>query len=138
MADSSASGASLTRAVWREELDRFRNEMYRELCHCATKTDGANFKTWVAGLLLLVVLNVLGTDGTIVAVVLTRLVGAPTAGSLGREFALPRATGARPDLGKTDRRWVPNDQGAVRLPARPTRSGADEVAKAVDASSDSH
>ena len=39
--------------------------------HLATKADVANLKAWMVGLLLLVVLNVLGTVGAILAVVLT-------------------------------------------------------------------
>ena len=60
MADSNIGGASLTRAELREEFDRFRDEMHRELRHYATKADVANLKTWMVGLLLVVVLNVLG------------------------------------------------------------------------------
>ena len=72
MADPKIGGASLTRAELREEFDRFRDEMHRELRHYATKADVANLKTWMVGLLLVVVLNVLGTAGAIVAAVLTR------------------------------------------------------------------
>ena len=72
MADSNIGGSSLTRAELREEFDRFRDEMHRELRHYATKADVANLKTWMVGLLLVVVLNVLGTAGAIVASVLTR------------------------------------------------------------------
>ncbi len=72
MADSSIGGTALTRTELREELDRFRDEMHRELSHYATKADVANLKTWMVGLLLVVVLNVLGTAGAIVAAVLTR------------------------------------------------------------------
>ena len=67
MADSKTGAAPLTRAELREELDRFRGEMYRELSHYATKADVANLRTWMVGLLLLVVLNVVGTAGAIVA-----------------------------------------------------------------------
>ncbi len=69
MADPNIGGASLTRAELREEFDRFRDGMFR--C-CATKADVANLKTWMVGLLLVVVLNVVGTAGAIVAAVLTR------------------------------------------------------------------
>ena len=69
MADSNIGGSSLTRAELREEFDRFRDGMFR--C-CATKADVANLKTWMVGLLLVVVLNVVGTAGAIVAAVLTR------------------------------------------------------------------
>ena len=72
MADPNIGGASLTRADLREEFDRFRDEMHRELRHYATKADVANLKVWIVGLLLVVVLNVLGTAGAIVATVLTR------------------------------------------------------------------
>ena len=72
MADSNIGGASLTRAELREEFDRFRDEMHRELRHYATKADVANLKAWIVGLLLVVVLNVLGTAGAIVAAVLTQ------------------------------------------------------------------
>ena len=69
MADSNIGGMSLTRAELREELDGFRDEMLR---HYATKADLANLKTWIVGILLVVVLNVVGTAGAIVAAVLTR------------------------------------------------------------------
>ena len=79
MADSNTHGAPLTRVElreeldrFREELDRFRDEMHRELRHYATKADVANLKSWMVGLLLVVMLNVLGTVGAIVAAVLTR------------------------------------------------------------------
>ena len=71
MADPNIGGSSLTRAELREEFDRFRDEIHRELRHYATKADVANLKMWLVGLLLVVVLNVLGTVGAIVAV-LTR------------------------------------------------------------------
>ena len=54
MADPKIGGASLTRAELREEFDRFRDEMHRELRHYATKADVANLKTWMVGLLLVV------------------------------------------------------------------------------------
>lgn len=69
MADSSIGGTALTRTELREEFDRFRDEMFRQ---CATKAHVANLKTWMVGLLLVVVLNVVGTAGAIVAAVLTR------------------------------------------------------------------
>ena len=72
MTDSSIGGTSLTRAELREEFDRFRDEMHRELRHYATKADVANLKTWMVGLLLVVVLNVVGTAGAIAAALLTR------------------------------------------------------------------
>ena len=62
----------LTRAELREELDRLRVEMHRELRHYATKADVANLKTWMVGLLLVVVLNVVGTAGAIAAAFLAR------------------------------------------------------------------
>ncbi len=73
MADSSIGGTSLTRSELREEFDRFRDEMHRELRHYATKADVANLKVWIVGLLLVVVLNVVGTAGAIAAALLTRL-----------------------------------------------------------------
>ena len=72
MADSNIGGASLTRAELREEFDRFSDEMHRELRHYATKADVADLKAWMVGLSLVVVLNVVGTAGAIVAAVLTR------------------------------------------------------------------
>ena len=72
MAGSNAHDVALTRVELREELDRFRDEMGRELRHYATKADVANLKTWMVGLLLLVVLNVVGTAGAIAAALLTR------------------------------------------------------------------
>ena len=69
MADSSIGGTSLTRTDLREEFDRFRDEMFR--C-CATKADVANLKVWIVGLLLVVVLNVVGTAGAIATTLLTR------------------------------------------------------------------
>ena len=71
MADSNIGGASLTPAELREEFDRFRDEMHRELRHYATKADVANLRTWLVGISLVVVVNVVGTAGAIVAV-LTR------------------------------------------------------------------
>ena len=72
MTDSSIGGTSLTRAELREEFDRFRDEMHRALRHYATKADVANLKTWMVGLLLVVVLKVVGTAGAIAAALLTR------------------------------------------------------------------
>ena len=69
MADSSIGGTALTRTELREELDRFRDELFRQ---CATKADVENLKTWMVGLLLVVVLNVVGTAGAIVAAFLAR------------------------------------------------------------------
>ena len=72
MADPNIGGASLARAELREEFDRFRDEMHGELRHYATKADVADLRAWMVGLSLVVVLNVVGTAGTIVAAVLTR------------------------------------------------------------------
>ena len=69
MADSSIGDTSLMRTELREEFDRSCDEMSR--C-CATKVDVANLRTWIVGLLLVVVLNVVGTAGAIVAAVVTR------------------------------------------------------------------
>ena len=55
----------LTRSDLRDELDR-------TLKHYATKADVANLKVWIVGLLLVVVLNVVGTAGAIVAALLAR------------------------------------------------------------------
>ena len=55
----------LTRSDLSDELDR-------ALKHYATKADVANLMVWIVGLLLLVVLNVVGTAGAIAAAVLTR------------------------------------------------------------------
>ena len=71
MADPNIGGASLTRAELREEFERFRDEMHHELRHYATKADVASLKTWLVCISLVVVLNVVGTAGAIVAV-LTR------------------------------------------------------------------
>ncbi len=62
------AGRQLTRAELREELDRFRDEMLRD--H-ATTADFANLKSWIVGILLVAVLNVVRTAGVIVAAVLT-------------------------------------------------------------------
>ena len=69
LADSNIGGASLTRAELREELDRFRDKMLR---YHATTADFASLKTWIVGVLLVAVLNVVGTVGAIVALVLSR------------------------------------------------------------------
>ena len=55
----------LTRSDLRDELDL-------TLKHHATKADVANLKVWIVGLLLVVVLNVVGTVGAIVAALLAR------------------------------------------------------------------
>ena len=55
------------------------DESGRTLNHQATKADVANLKTWMAGLLLVVVLNVRGTAGAIMATVLTGQVATPSA-----------------------------------------------------------
>lgn len=68
MADSKTGAAPLTRAELREEFDRLRGELFR---HCATKADCADLKAWLVGVLLVVVLNLLGTAGVIVTL-LTR------------------------------------------------------------------
>ncbi len=67
LAGSSIAGALLTRTELREESDRFRDEMFR--CR-ATKADVANLEAWLVGVSLVVVLNVLGTAGVILATVL--------------------------------------------------------------------
>ena len=69
MADSKTGAAPLTRAELREELDRFRGELFR---HCATKADIAELRAWLVGVSVVVVLNVFGTAGYILATVLTR------------------------------------------------------------------
>ena len=69
MAQSHVGAPPLTRAELREEFDRLRGELLR---HCATKADVTSLKAWLAGVLLVVVLNSIGTAGVIVAVVLTR------------------------------------------------------------------
>ena len=61
VADSNIGGASLTRAELRDEL----------LGYYATKADFANLKSWIVGILLVAVLNLVGTAGAIVAAVLT-------------------------------------------------------------------
>ena len=68
LADSNIGGASLTRAELREELDRFRDEILRD--H-ATTADFANLKSWIVAILLVAVLNLVGTVRAIVAAVLT-------------------------------------------------------------------
>ena len=68
VADSNIGGASLTRAELREELNWFRDEVLR---HFATKADLANLKIWIVGVLLVGVLNVVGTVRAIIAAVLT-------------------------------------------------------------------
>ena len=69
IADLSIGGTALTRTELREEFDRLGDEMFR--C-CATKADVANLKAWLVGVSLVVVLNVLGTAGVILATVLAR------------------------------------------------------------------
>ena len=69
MAESNVGDPPLTRAELREEFDRLRGELFRQ---CANKPDVANLKAWLVGLWLVVVLNVIGTAGVIVAVFLTR------------------------------------------------------------------
>ena len=64
MAESNVGDPPLTRAELREEFDRLRGELFRQ---CATKADVASLKAWVVGVLLVVVLNVFGTAGAIVA-----------------------------------------------------------------------
>ena len=65
MSTMAAQEPPLRRSELRDELDR-------TLKHYATKADVANLKVWIVGLLLVVVLNVVGTVGAIVAAVLTR------------------------------------------------------------------
>lgn len=74
MAESNIGDPPLTRAELREEFDRLRGELFRhrELSHHATKADVANLKAWLVAVSLVVVLNLLGTAGLIVASVLTR------------------------------------------------------------------
>ncbi|MCY3958813.1 MAG: hypothetical protein OXG65_11025 [Chloroflexi bacterium] len=69
MADSNARGVPLTRVELREVQDGIRDEVVRNF---ATKADSANLKTWIVGTLLVAVVNLVGTAGVIVAVVLTR------------------------------------------------------------------
>ena len=69
LAGSNIGGAPLTRAELREEFDRLRAELFRQ---CATKADVAELRAWLVGVSLVVVLNVVGTAGFIVAAVLTR------------------------------------------------------------------
>ena len=69
MTESNVGDPPLTRAELREEFDRLRSELFR---HCATRADVANLKAWLIGVLLVVVLNVVGTAGYILATVLTR------------------------------------------------------------------
>ena len=64
MAGSTIGGAPLTRAELREEFDRLRGELFR---HGATKADVADLRAWLVGVSLVVVLNVVGTAGAIVA-----------------------------------------------------------------------
>lgn len=61
--------AMTTAAVQEPPLTRsdLRDELDRALKHYATKDDVANLKVWIVGLLLVVVLNVVGTAGVIVA-----------------------------------------------------------------------
>ena len=68
MAGSNIGGALLTRGELRDELDWFRDEVLR---HFATKADLANLKIWIVGVLLVGVLNVVGTVRAIVAAVPT-------------------------------------------------------------------
>ncbi len=60
MTTMSVQEPPVTRSDLRDELDR-------TLKHYATKADVANLKVWIVGLLLVVVLNVIGTAGAIVA-----------------------------------------------------------------------
>ena len=64
----------MTAAVQEPPLTRsdLRDALDRALTHCATKADVANLKVWIVGLLLVVVLNVVGTVGAIVAAFLAR------------------------------------------------------------------
>ncbi|MCY3748620.1 MAG: hypothetical protein OXG64_04920 [Chloroflexi bacterium] len=58
----------LTRGELREVLDGFRDEVVRNF---ATKAEFENLKTWIVCTLLVAVVNLVGTVGMIVAVVLT-------------------------------------------------------------------
>ena len=69
MTGSGIGRALLTRVELREELDWFRDEVLRQ--H-ATKADLANLTSWIVGVLLVGVVNMVGALGEIVAVVLTR------------------------------------------------------------------
>ena len=64
MAGTNAGDRPLTRAELRVEFDRLRGELLR---HCATKADFADLRAWLVGVSLVVVLNVVGTAGAIVA-----------------------------------------------------------------------
>ena len=64
MAESNVGDPLLTRAELREEFDRLRGELFR---NCATKADFADLRAWLVGVLLVVVLNVVGTAGAIAA-----------------------------------------------------------------------
>ena len=57
------------RAELREEFDRLRGELFRR---GATKAHVADLKAWVVAISLVVVLNLFGTAGVIVTVILTR------------------------------------------------------------------
>ena len=70
MAGSNAHGAPVTRVELREEFDRLREEMCRELRQLATKADFADLKTWIVCTLLVAVVNLVGTVGMIVAVLM--------------------------------------------------------------------
>ncbi len=64
MAESNVGDPPVTRAELREEFDRLRGELFR---NCATKADFADLRAWLVGVLLVVVLNVVGTAGAIAA-----------------------------------------------------------------------
>lgn len=64
MTTARAQEPPLTKSDLRDELDR-------TLTHYSTKADVASLKVWIVGLLLVVVLNVVGTAGAIAATVLT-------------------------------------------------------------------
>ena len=69
MAESNVGDPPVTRAELREEFDRLRGDLFR---NCATKADLADLRAWLVAVLLVVVLNVVGTAGAIVAAFLTR------------------------------------------------------------------
>ena len=69
MADSDVGNPPLTRAVLREEFDRFRDEMFR---YGATKADVTDRKTCFVGVSLVVAPKALETAGDIVVAVFTR------------------------------------------------------------------
>ena len=67
MAETNVANSPVTRAELREEFDRLRGELFR---NCATKADFADLRAWLVAVLLIVVLNVVGAAGAIVAALL--------------------------------------------------------------------